>query len=668
MPKTISKGSPLILGATADEHGVNFALFVEKTQPISLCLFDIRTKTLIDEIDIPFHTGQIRHIYVAGLSLPIVYGYRMKDSNLFLLDPYAKALATPIHWGNKETEYRPLGLVLPSSPFDWGDEALPQIPQAEMVLYEMHLRGFTKDASSCVKHPGTFLGMIEKIDHLKSMGVNAVEIMPLHEFNENEYPPPGSPPSALCQYWGYSSVNFFSLMNRYAASDAPGAVVNEFKSLVKALHEAGIEVILDVVFNHSAEGNAKGPIYSYKALGNSIYYLLDEQGKYVNDTGCGNTMNCNHPVVLQMILDSLRYFVTEYHIDGFRFDLASIFYRAPEDVVLQRPPLLHAIARDPLLSSVKLIAEPWDAAGLFQLGNFYTESRRFSEWNSFYRDDVRRFLKGDRNTKGAFATRIAGSQDLYGHADRLPSNSINFITCHDGFTLKDLTSYNHKHNLGNGEANQDGSNHNDSWNCGFEGPSEDPAIIHLRCKQMRNFHLAQMLSLGVPMVLMGDEYGHSREGNNNSWCQDNPLNWMQWRALETYRDFFKFYRNLIHFRRQNPLLHRDRFLNDQEIAWHGAIPFHPHWENDEAFIAFTLNDHENGNDLYAAFNAGREGVILALPPPPEKKRWHWIVNTALSSPEDYREKPTPIEPVHFTYRMEPFSSLLLQALGSQDPS
>lgn len=666
MPKLISKGSPLTLGATADEHGVNFAVFVEKSQPTSLCLFDPLTNALIEEIDIPFHTGQIRHLHISGLTLPIVYGYRLPSSpfsELILLDPYAKALDTPIQWGIKETTYRPLGAVLAEDAFDWGDDAPPMLPQSHMVLYEMHLRGFTKDPSSAVKQPGTFLGMIERIDYLKSLGVNAVEIMPLHEFNENEYPPPEAPPAALCQYWGYSSVNFFALMNRYAASETIGAVRSEFKTLVKELHRAGIEVILDVVYNHSAEGNGKGPVYSYKALGNAIYYLLDEEGKYVNDTGCGNTMNGNHPVVLQMILDSLRYFVTEYHIDGFRFDLASIFYRGAGGEIIQKPPLLQAIAKDPLLSTVKLIAEPWDAAGLFQLGNFYAESNRFAEWNSFYRDDVRRFLKGDRNSKGAFATRIAGSQDLYGHADRRPSNSINFITCHDGFTLKDLTSYNRKHNLSNGEDNLDGSNHNDSWNCGFEGPTDDVAILHLRNKQMRNFHLAHMLSLGVPMLLMGNEYGHSRDGNNNSWCQDNALNWMQWGEIEKNKDFFRFYQKLIHFRSQSPLLLRDQFLNDQEISWHGAAPFHPHWDNEEPLIAFTLNGHENGNDLYAAFNASHEEVTFELPAPPANKRWHWIVNTALPSPEDYRETPVPIEPAHFKYRMEPFSSLLLQALA-----
>jgi isoamylase len=665
MPRSISRGSPLTLGATPDEHGVNFAVFVEKSQPISLCLFDPFTRSLLEEIDIPYHTGQIRHVYVPNLKLPVSYGYRLQSSpysSLFLLDPYAKALATSIDWGRKAEPYRPLGLVIPPEEFDWGSDAPLMLPKSEMILYEMHLRGFTKDASSGVKNPGTFLGMIDRISHLKALGVNAVELLPLHEFNESEYPPPEAPPAPLCQYWGYSSVNFFALMNRYASSSAPGSAIHEFKTLVKALHSAGIEVILDVVYNHTAEGNGKGPVYSYKALGNSIYYLVDDEGKYVNDTGCGNTLNANHPVVLQMILDSLRYFVTEFHIDGFRFDLASIFYRSSGGEILHRPPILQAIAKDPILSTVKLIAEPWDAAGLFQLGNFYTESRRFAEWNSFYRDDVRRFLKGDPGTKGAFATRIAGSQDLYGHAGRTPSNSINFITCHDGFTLQDLTSYNRKHNLENGEDNQDGSNHNDSWNCGIEGPSEDPGIRHLRDKQMRNFHLATMLSLGIPMLLMGDEYGHSRKGNNNSWCQDNPLNWMQWEEIQKNSGFFRFYQKLIHFRRQNPLLQRNKFLNDQEIAWHGALPFHPHWESDVPFLAFTLSDHEKSNDLYAAFNASHEEVTLTLPPPPENKRWHWIINTSIVSPDDYRENPSPIETGSFSYRMEAYSSLLLEAL------
>mgnify|MGYP000685691020 CR=1 FL=1 len=664
MPIHISQGSPIPLGATPQENGVNFSLFVEHTDPVLLQLHDIHTLEVIDTMEVSYRTGQIRHLFLGQVALPLAYSYRILSEefkSFELVDPYAKALATPINWGRNHAKYRPVALALPAQPFDWENDSPPHLPKEDLLIYEMHVRGYTQDSSAHAKHPGTFLGVIEKIDHLLELGVNAVELMPVHEFNENEYPPAPLLPSPLCQYWGYSSVNFFALMNRYASSSTPGAVINEFKQMVKALHKAGIEVILDVVFNHSAEGNIKGPIYSYKALGKEVYYLMDKKGDFANYTGCGNTINCNHPVVIQMILDSLRYYVTEFHVDGFRFDLASIFYRGPDDSLLQKPAVLSAISRDPLLSSVKLIVEPWDAAGLFQVGGFYTDSTRFTEWNSYYRDDVRRFIKGDKGIKGKFATRLAGSEDLYGHEQRLPRNSLNFNTCHDGFTLQDLVSYNRKHNEENGEQNADGSNHNDSWNCGVEGASEDPNILNLRERQMKNFHLALMVSQGVPMLLMGDEYRHTRLGNNNSWCQDNPLNWFQWDNKNNNAHFFRFYRMLIQFRNSHPLLHHRKYLKDSDVAWHGKKPFQPLWDHEEHFLAFTLIDHDHGRDLYVAFNAGDQETEIELPELSGERFWHWIANTALHSPDDYKEKPLQITPKRFKYKMAPFSALLLEA-------
>ncbi len=662
MPIKILKGSPLVLGATIVEDGVNFALFVEKSTPLQLEIYDKTGSHKLHTFDIPNRTGQIRHACIQGLKPPFAYCYRLLDepyAQFQLIDPYSKDLCTTRTWGDRTRPYQPLSLFAPPIPFDWEETNHPRIPKEKLILYEMHVRGLTMDAASGSAYPGKFLGVIEKIPYLKSLGVNAIELLPTFEFDENEYPPKGVPPKNLHQYWGYSSVSFFALMNRYACSEEPGAAAFEFKQMVKELHRNGIEVILDLVYNHTAEGNGVGPTYSYKALGKHVYYLIDSQGGLANYTGCGNTFNCNHPVAIQLILDSLRYLVTELHIDGFRFDLASIFYRGQNGEPLERPPLVSAIAKDPLLHSTKLIVEPWDAAGLFQVGKFYPESVRFSEWNSFFRDDMRRFIKGDKGHKGKFATRISGSEDLYAHRGRHPRNSLNFIACHDGFTLNDLVSYNEKHNEANGEENRDGSNSNDSWNCGQEGPSEDAQILHLREKQIKNFHLALMLSQGIPMIQMGDEYGHTRQGNNNAWCQDNPLSWFLWDKLKENEALFRFYNQTIHFRQSNPYLSHKAFLKDSDISWHGPTPFQPIWEGEEHFLAFTLIDPQGKSDLYAAFNAGPDPISIEIPQPKPSQKWHWLINTALRSPDDFKEPPQPIAPNPFHYQMEPFSSLLL---------
>lgn len=655
----IDRGTPYPLGASQTATGTNFALFYEKSDPVRIRIIDPSSLNILHEIDMPFHTGQIRHCELGINQLPIGYQYVINGQPLS--DPYAKALITPQAWGERSILYQPIPLLLPHTNFNWDNVSPPRLAKEDLVLYEMHVRGFTEDNSSGVSSPGTFLGMIDKIEHLKSLGINAVELLPIHEFDETEYPPKNAPPLPVYQYFGYSSVNFFSLMNRYASSAAPGAVIDEFKLLVRELHRAGIEVILDVVFNHTAEGNGQGPTYSYKDLGAPVYYLHQEDGQLANYSGCGNTLNCNHPVMIQLILESLKYFVSEFCIDGFRFDLTSILCRGSNGALLTKPPLIQAITKDPLLTSTKLIAEPWDAAGAFQLGDFALDTPRWGEWNSYFRDDMRRFLRGHGGTKGKFATRLAGSEDLFGHSKKRPKNSVNFITCHDGFSLRDLVSYNEKHNTANGEENRDGMNDNDSWNCGVEGVTTDPEILALRERQMRNFHLALMLSHGTPMLFMGDEYGHTKEGNNNTWCQDNRLNWMLWDQLKENEGFYRFYKSLIAFRNANALLKKPHFLREGDIDWHGTTPFKPHWNQEDQFLAFTLNDHEEGRDIYAAFNASPQSMEVEIPTPRTKK-WHWIANTALPSPDDYKFPPQPIETDVLKYRMAPYSSLLLKGL------
>ena len=522
--------------------------------------------------------------------------------------------------GAKETDnpsYRPRGLISFQSTFDWKGDRSPQIPLRDLIIYEMHVRGFTISPSSGVRHPGTFLGIIEKIPHLLDLGVNAIELMPLQEFNENENTNINPlTHQQLCNYWGYSTVNFFAPMTRYATKTAPGASIEEFKTMVRELHKNGIEVILDVVFNHTAEGNEKGPILSFKGFENPVYYLLNHDFTYSNYTGCGNTVNCNHPVVWEFIVKCLRYWVLEMHVDGFRFDLASTLTRGRQGQPLPTPPLIESLTDDPVLSKVKLIAEPWDLE-VYQVGQFYSHVKRWSEWNGKYRDCIRQFIKGNAGIKGEFITRLCGSEDLY--YNRTPLASINFITVHDGFTLRDLVSYNEKHNESNGEDNRDGLTDNDSWNCGIEGPTDDDKILALRNRQMRNYHFTLMISQGVPLLLMGDEYGHTKNGNNNTWCHDNELNWFLWDKLKENGDFYRFYKEMILFRKENPLLKREQFLSPKDAQWHGIEPFKPDWSAHTQFIAFTLLDSDKGNDLYIAFNAQEKGVSVHFPNPKKGK-------------------------------------------------
>lgn len=627
------------------------------------------------EPQINFKDPLLLDLDVKNLSMTIQLGQNDKKSEnespvnikeQLLLDPYAKSVSTTIQWGknNKKNEnenpYCPFAnLPIPSS-FDWGNDRPPQISLKDLVIYEMPVRAFTQHASSHVTYPGTFLGIIEKIPHLVELGINAIEFLPVQEFNECEYS--YTHPlvkNTLFNSWGYSTVNFFSPMNRYAFSIKPGAVIEEFKTMVKKLHEHGIEIILDVVFNHTAEGDETGPVISFKGIDNATYYILDDKKSYLNYSGCGNTLNANHPIISEMIVDCLCYWVSEMHVDGFRFDLASALTRGQDGNPLQKPPLIQAITNHPLLSTVKLIAEPWDAGGFYQVGHFASETHRWSEWNDRYRDGVRRFIKGSPCTSGEFATRLCGSQDLY--YNRGPCNSINFITSHDGFSLADLVSYNTKHNIDNGEGNRDGHNDNQSWNCEIEGPTTNKKILALRERQMKNFHLALMLSQGIPMLTMGDEYAHTKHGNNNTWCQDNELNWFLWDKLKINASFYRYYRLLIYFRKRHAILRRLSFLTHQDIDWHGFEPFKPDWNSNHAFVAFTLKDHQYNCDLFVAFNAQDHMQLIELPPPPYSKYWHWAVNTAALSPSDiYENRTGPIQN-EGSFRLASYSAIVLEA-------
>ncbi|KAA3464634.1 isoamylase 1, chloroplastic [Gossypium australe] len=495
--------------------------------------------------------------------------------------------------------------------FDWEGDLPLRHPDRDLIIYEMHVRGYTRHESSGTKFPGTYRGVVEKLDHLKELGVNCIELMPCQEFNELEY---YSYNSVLGDYklnfWGYSTINYFSPMIRYSSSGIRSCgrdAINEFKYLVKEAHKRGIEVIMDVVFNHTAEGNEKGLSLSFRGVDNCVYYMLAPKGEYYNYSGCGNTFNCNHPVVRQFILDCLRYWVTEMHVDGFRFDLASIMTRSSSlwdsvnvygdplegDLIttgtpLSNPPLIDMMSNDPVLHGVKLIAEAWDAGGLYQVGRF-PHWGVWSEWNGKYRDIVRQFIKGTDGLSGAFAECLCGSPNLYQGGGGKPWNSVNFICAHDGFTLADLVTYNNKHNLANGEDNNDGESHNYSWNCGQEGEFASISVKKLRKRQMRNFFLCLMVSQGVPMIHMGDEYGHTKGGNNNTYCHDNYINYFRWdKKEESSSDLFRFFRLMTKFRRECESLGLNDFPTAERLQWHGHTPGKPDWSDTSRFVAFTL--------------------------------------------------------------------------------
>jgi glycogen operon protein len=577
-----------------------------------------------------------------------VVGHRF-DKSKILMDPYAKVIGGRDTWGvtpdwDNIYQHRARPVL---DDFDWEDDTPLAKPIEDLVIYETHVRSFTRHASSGVREAGTFAGIIRKIPYLKSLGVNCIELLPIYEFDEFEnsrvHPTTGE---MLYNYWGYSTVGFFAPKAGYAATGKHGMQVDEFKNLVKQLHANDIEIMLDVVFNHTAEGDQRGPYISFRGIDNQTYYMLTPEGYYFNFSGTGNTLNCNNPIVRNMVLDCLRYWASEYHVDGFRFDLAAILGRAPNGAPLSNPPLLEGLAYDPILAKCKLIAEAWDAGGLYQVGSFPAYGR-WAEWNGKYRDAVRKFVKGDSGLIGEIAQRVQGSPDLY--STRGPTASINFITAHDGFTLMDLVSYNEKHNWDNGENNNDGANDNESWNCGWEGPTEDPGINALRHRQIKNFLAIMMVSQGVPMILMGDEVGRTQNGNNNTYCHDNELNWMDWGLLEKNADLLCFASNVIGFRNAHPILrNRDFFRHADylgkglpDMSFHGTQPWQPDWSDSNSHtLAFMLcGDYAKGatqrdDHVYVAMNMFWDSVWFSLPKLPNGMLWHVAANTGVSAPED----------------------------------
>lgn len=658
---------------------VQFAIFSRHAKGVTLVLMQSGERdSAYTEIPLDPEinkTGDIWHIRVDGVGEGQVYGYRISgeynpaaghrfNDNKLLLDPYATAITGNFKWDLT----RARGIILDADDeidsFSMIDSAphVPRsivtngrttcvkkqlkIPENELIIYELHLRGFTAHESSGSSAPGTFIGLTEKIPYLKELGVNAVELLPIQEFDEyenvNVNPVTGE---RLKNYWGYSTIAFFAPKGSYCSTGSLGQQVTEFREMVRRFNDAGIEVFLDVVFNHTHEGDYRGPTLSFRGIDNSIYYILDNnRAAYKNYSGCGNTFNCNHPLVRQFILDCLRYWVIEMDVDGFRFDLASILGRDQKGEILPNPPLIEWIEEDPILRNTKIIAEAWDAGGAYQVGKF---PGRWAEWNGRYRDDVRRFWLGENGLKGAFATRLTGSSDLYSSSS--PNRSINFVTCHDGFTLNDLVSYSQKHNIENGENNRDGENYNNSCNWGYEGPGAPAEVEELRIRMIKNITATLMLSLGIPMLLAGDEFRRTQKGNNNSYCQDNEISWINWTLLDTHSGIYTFTRKMIKFRKMHPVLIMPRFYTGQkctgseceDISWHGTGLDDPGWDKDDGCLAALINGDFGKNcgydgdcDFYMMFNTSAEDRLFSLPVAPSGREWQVSINTAENEGRD----------------------------------
>ncbi|MDX2081600.1 MAG: glycogen debranching protein GlgX [Terrimicrobiaceae bacterium] len=681
-------GHPLPFGASHVPHGVNFSIFSAHATACTLVLFDRAGGGILSEIPFPpeFKLGQVWAMIIDDLDFErFEYGYRFDgpydpraghyfDPSAIVLDPNAREVGGRDVWMHP-SERRPLYRGrLPKNDFHWEHSRPLRRPESELIIYEMHVRGFTRHPSSAVGAPGTYAGLAEKAAYLNDLGVNCVELMPIFEFDEQENtrtnPVTGNP---LCNYWGYSTVAFFAPKAGYAASGAEGGQVPELKQMVKELHSAGIEIILDVVFNHTAEMGADGPVFSFRGVDNKTYYILDSHGHFANYTGCGNTVNCNHPAVRGFFINCLRYWAAEFHIDGFRFDLASVLGRDSSGVPLANPPLLESLAYDPVLADCDLIAEAWDAGGLYQVGNFPSYGR-WMEWNGKYRDCARRFLKGDPGTVGEMVQRIMGSPDLYAAAGRKPTASVNFITCHDGFTLRDLFTYNGKHNLENGENNQDGTNDNLSWNCGAEGETDDPAIRAFRLRQQKNAMVLLFTSQGVPMLTMGDECGRTQRGNNTAYCHDEDWNWLDWNLDENGKEILRFTRQMIAFRKSTPAVRQPNFLTGRDqvgsgypdISWHGVQPWRPDWSASSRSLAFMLcGRHDRaaggtGDFIYVACNMYVKPLVFGLPVLPRGMAWRRFVDTSLAAPDDIASPGyEPRLPVQRQYTVPEWSSVIL---------
>jgi glycogen operon protein len=678
--KLIGRSSPL--GATIVDGGVNFALFSRTASGVELQFFDrdddatpSRAVRLDPATNRTYHYW---HVFVPGARPGQLYGYRVEgpsaparglrfDRAKVLLDPYGRGVAVPKNYsrahGQREGDNAATAMksvIVDPAAYNWEGDTPLNRPSARTVIYEMHVRGFTRHPSSGLddKTRGSYAGLIAKIPYLRQLGITAVELLPAFQFDAQDCPP------GKVNYWGYAPVSFFAPHRAYSSRQDPLGPLDEFRDMVKALHRAGIEVILDVVFNHTAEADQHGPTLGFRGIDNPTYYILEAGGsRYANCTGCGNTLNANDPVVRRMIVDSLRYWVEEMHVDGFRFDLASILARDASGHPLPNPPVLWDIESDPALAGTKLIAEAWDAAGLYQVGSFVGDA--WKEWNGRFRDDVRDFFRAAPGSLRRLADRIVGSPEIYGHKQRDAEQSVNFVTCHDGFTLNDLVSYNQKHNEANGEDNCDGANDNRSWNCGVEGPTDDPAVERLRNRQVKNFLTATMMSLGVPMVLMGDEVRHTQRGNNNAYCQDNEISWFDWARVEKHADIHRFVGLLIERRSLRDVEHeRQRMslttmLQEANKAWHGPKLFQPDWGDNSHSVALEGALRGQGLRFHLILNAYWEPLNFELPMPEGAGPWRRWIDTGFDSPFDIVPWQTPPTVSGGTYRVEARSVVML---------
>ncbi|MDR2439911.1 MAG: glycogen debranching protein GlgX [Planctomycetaceae bacterium] len=656
---------PLPYGAILHDNGVQFVVVSRLAKSMKLLLYEKVTDLEPSDV-IQFNReenrwGHVWSLFVKGLQAKQLYHFQAEgpfepekglrfDGRARLIDPYTKALAGTFLPSTDGIVRPPKCVVIDDDDFDWRGDQHIRYDLSKSIIYELHVRGFTQSPSSETNHPGTYLGLIEKIPYLQDLGITAVELMPIHEF-----PIKGSDglDPKIKNYWGYDTMAFFAPHRGYVYGKEPGAQVREFKEMVRAFHQAGIEVILDVVFNHTCEGNEFGPTLSFKGLDNQIYYMLDRGQYYKNYSGCGNTVNGNHPIVREMIFNCLRHWVHNYHIDGFRFDLASILSRDQSGNLQANPPLIEQISEDPLLADTKIIAEAWDAAGAYQVGSFGVYglgSQRWAEWNGKYRDDIRRFWRGDQNMTGALATRLSGSSDLYSYSGRRPQNSINFITAHDGFTMNDLVSYNYKHNEENGEQNRDGENHNCSCNYGAEGPTTHREIESVRNRQIKNMMATLLLSQGVPMISAGDEVRRTQRGNNNAYCQDNVISWFDWRLLKRHGDIRRFVRELIRFRKKEVIVRQSRFMTGHpkvpgglpDISWYGALGGEVAWHNGldrslTCLIAAVPPTAEHEGSLYhllMMFHGAWESRDFYFPAVCQNFSWRLFLDTSSAAPND----------------------------------
>jgi len=643
--RKITRGTPFPLGATRDDGWWNFAVY--STQKIlSLVIEDYdrsqpKERFLLDDQE--HRTGDIWHVAIQAQEPQLLWGWEVLShpkavrKARLAVDPYAKLLKTGNVWGrNFWHQLTKKELLIGVASYQETYSSHTPLRPDPLIIYEAHMRGFTRDPSSNVQAPGTYLGFIEKLSHLKKMGISAIELLPIYEFDESEWKK--HDPSTglrLYNYWGYSPLNFFSPMQRYSSSPDPLISSQEMKQFVQACHDLEIAVILDVVYNHTGEGNSQGPAYSFKILGEETYYIKNEDTTFANHSGCGNTLNTNHPIVQKLIIDSLHHWVLTYHIDGFRFDLASVLTRDQTGRPIHPSPIIDAIVEDPILRKVMIIAEPWDAAGLYQTGQLFSWNQKsrplLMEWNDRFRDDVRLFIKGTKGMSGRFAQRLCGSEDLYSPKGS-PLNSINYITAHDGFSLYDLVSYQAKHNEANAEGNRDGMQENFSWNCGQEGVTKKKSVLSLRSRQVKNFLTALFLSQGNPMLVMGDECYFSKQGNNNTWCHDSSRNWFPWSSIEEDSSLVRFISVLTHIRKEFSSLHHHRFLTPKDIEWHGTELHRARWDESNQLIVFSLKEKQSHRTLFVIFNTSSEAKTVKLPH--TKRSRHLLINTAQKPSND----------------------------------